>query len=325
MGYNETSLDTREVVTMKYRTLGRTGIRLSEISFGCWELGGGQWEKESDEINLRAIRQSLELGIDTFDTAEGYGQGHSEDIVGQALEGRRKECVISTKVSRSHLKPEDVRASAEASLKRLRTDYLDIYYIHWPSPDIPLAETLGAFNRLKEDGLVRAIGVSNFSIEQLREAAQYARIDVIQPEYSLLHRSIEAEIVPYCLEHDIGIMSYSSIAKGILTGVYHNGKAQIKETDFRKERRLFLPEHLELERPLIDALRELAEAKGVSMSEVAIGWLLHRPGVTSAIVGTQNERHLAQNAQAAELLLSDAELETLNRISADVLAGIDGK
>lgn len=310
---------------MKYRQLGSTDIQVSEITFGCWELGGGQWDKQSDEVNIRAIQKAFELGIHTFDTAEGYGQGHSEEIVGQALEGKRKDCVIASKVSRSHLNPAELRASAETSLKKLRVDYMDIYYIHWPNDEIPIADTMSELNKLKEEGLIRAIGVSNFSIDQLKEAMKYGRIDVIQPEYSLLHRGIEPEIVPYCEEHSIGIMSYSSIAKGILTGVFHNGKVAVNDTDFRKERRLFLPEHLKKEQPLIDLLKQLAEEKQVSLSEIAISWLLHQPVLTSAIVGTQNEKHLAENTQAIEVKLNEDELKQLDQISAKVISGIDSE
>jgi len=309
---------------MKYRELGKTGLRISEITFGCWELGGGAWEKQTDEVNLRAIQKAFELGIHTFDTAEGYGKGHSEEIVGQALAGKRQECIISTKVSPNHLKAEDVRASAENSLRRLRTDVIDIYYIHWPNSEITLAETMGALNKLKEEGLIRTIGASNFSLAQLQEAAQYGRIDVIQPEYSLLHRAIEQDIVPYCAEQAIGIMSYSSVAKGILTGVYHNGTVQIKDSDFRKDRRLFLPEHLLKEQELVDLLAELAREHEVTSSEIAIAWLLQQRAMTSAIVGTQNERHLTDNARAADVELAASELERLDRVSAKAIAEIDG-
>ena len=218
----------------------------------------------------------------------------------------------------------DVRECAENSLKRLQTDYIDIYYIHWPNVEIPLEETLAEFNKLKEEGLIRAIGVSNFSIDQLKAATQLARIDVIQPEYSLLHRGIEKEIAAYCGERSIGIMSYSSLAKGILTGAYHNGKARIKETDFRKKRRLFLPEHLEKEQELIDVVQQIAESKEVSMAEIALRWLLDQPAMTSAIVGTQNVQHLQKNLRAVDIELSWDELELLDQVSSRVLEHIDG-
>lgn len=309
---------------MRYRTLGKTDIQLSAVTFGCWELGGGPWEFTNDESNIKAIQAAYEAGIHTFDTAEGYGNGHSEEIVGRALAGIRDRCVIATKVSRANLAPADVRRSAEASLKRLNSDYIDIYYIHWPSHDIPVGETLREFNRLKEEKLIRAIGVSNFSLAQLQEAAEYARIDLIQPEYSLLHREIEQGIVPYCLEHGISVTSYSSIAKGILTGAFHLYGKTLKEDDFRAKRRLFLPEHLELEKELIDVLKDVAEAHGKTLTQIAVAWVLAQPALTSAIVGTQNAAHVAENAAAAEIELTAAELERLDRASRNALAGIDG-
>ncbi|TVY10893.1 aldo/keto reductase [Paenibacillus cremeus] len=308
---------------MKYNTLGRSGLQISAVTFGCWELGGGPWEFTSDDNNIGTLQAALSEGITTFDTAEGYGSGHSEEIVGQALAGRRSDCVIATKVSRANLAPADVRQSAENSLKRLKTDYIDIYYIHWPSYEIPVSETLGEFNRLKEEGKIRAIGASNFSLEQLKEASQYAQIDVIQPEYSLLHREIEKELVPYCLENQIGIMSYSSIAKGILTGAYHFGGKKLAEDDFRKTRRLFLPEHLEAETQLIDLMRKIAEQKDCTMTQLAIAWLLHRDAMTSAIVGTQSPTHLKENADAAKVSLTPAEVSELTQVSDAVLAVID--
>ncbi|MDQ1914541.1 aldo/keto reductase [Paenibacillus sp. GD4] len=307
---------------MKYRTLEKSGLTLSAITFGCWELGGGPWEFTSDENNMKALRAAFEMGITTFDTAEGYGNGHSEEVVGAALEDIRKQCVISTKVSRANLAPENVRKSAEASLRRLRTDYIDIYYIHWPSLDIPVKETLSEFNKLKEEGLIRAIAVSNFSLEQLQEASQYAQIDMIQPEYSLLHRSIEQDVVPYCREHGIGIMSYSSIAKGILTGAFHVGGKKLEEGDFRAARRLFLPEHLEAERELILTLQDMAKAKGKAISQIAISWLLHQEALTTAIVGSQSIKHMQENADAADIQLSPEELAQLDAVSRRTLAAI---
>jgi len=308
---------------MKTNVLGKSNLEVSRITFGCWELGGGPWEFTSDDNNIKVIQAAYEMGIKTFDTAEGYGAGHSEEIVGAALEGKRKETVISTKVSRANLAPADVRRSAEASLKRLRTDYIDIYYIHWPSFEIPVSETLSEFNKLKEEGLIRAIGVSNFSLEQLKEAAGHAQIDVIQPEYSLLHRSIEDEIVPYCVKENIGIMSYSSIAKGILTGIFHLNGKKLESDDFRNNRRLFLPEHLAAEKELIDLLKEIADAKNKAVSQVAISWLLHQPALTTAIVGSQSIKHMKENVEADDIVLSAEEINALDTVSRQVIARID--
>jgi myo-inositol catabolism protein IolS len=309
---------------MKTKVLGKTDLKVSSITFGCWELGGGPWEFTSDDNNVKVLQAAFNMGITTFDTAEGYGNGHSEEVVGAALEGRRKEVVITTKVSRGNLAPEDVRRSAEASLKRLKTDYVDIYYIHWPSFDIPVETTLSEFNKLKEEGLIRAIGVSNFSLDQLKEAAGYAQIDIIQPEYSLLHRSIEADLLPYCEQQNIGIMSYSSIAKGILTGAFHLGGKKLEENDFRSTRRLFSPEHLQKETELIMLLKEIADSKNKSISQIAISWLLHQNALTTAIVGSQSIKHMKENVEAVDILLTSEELNALDTVSRKVIAEIDG-
>jgi len=307
---------------MNYAKLGQTGIEVSRLTFGCWELGGGWWEKAEDEVNIKLLQTAFDRGVNSFDTAEAYGDGHSETIVGLALAGKRKECVLATKVSKDHLRRDDLRRAVEKSLQRLRTDYLDLYYVHWPNPEIPLQETMTEMSRLKEEGIIRAIGVSNFSLSLLQQAQEYAQVDAIQPEYSLLQREIEGGLLPYCREQSIAVMAYSPLTKGILTGAFHFGNAKLKEDDFRRSRRFFLPEHLEKEKELLLLLKEIAEAKGVSISQVALAWLLAQPGLTSAIVGTQNERHLLDNLQATGLQLSQEELAKLDRMSRKVIASL---
>lgn len=309
---------------MQYTIMGKTDIEISTITFGCWELGNdGRWSFTSDENNIAVLRRAFDRGVTTFDSAEGYGDGHSERIVARALSGIRNHCVLATKVSPSHLKSDDVIRAAENSLRNLGTDYIDLYYIHWPNDDIPLAETLGAFARLREQGKIRAIGVSNFSLAQLQAAMAITRIDAVQLEYSLLQRAPEeAGILAYCQEQEIAFASYSSLAKGLLTGAYHLGKARVSPEDFRAERRLFLPEHLQKETPLIHLLRDIAQAHEVSIAQVSLAWLLARPGMTTAIVGTQNLRHLDDNLASADLTLPAAELERLDAVSAEVLASL---
>jgi len=304
---------------MQYERLGKQDFNVSRITFGCMELGGGPWEVAGDEDNIRILRLAFENGITTFDTAESYGGGHSEEIVGKALEGKRKDCIIATKVSPNHLLPKDIRTSIEASLKRLNTDYVDIYYIHWPNDEIPIGETMSEFNKLKNEGIIRSIGVSNFSLEQLKKALEYGRIDAIQPEYNLLQRDIEKGLLQFCYESSISVLSYNSIAKGILTGAFHLGGAKIREDDFRRMRRLFLPEHMEKETELILLMKEIAESKGATISQIAISWLLHQKGFTSAIVGTQNEKHFVENVRSTDIELSDHELERLDEISTEVI------
>lgn len=304
---------------MEHLKLGKTDIEVSRITFGCWQLGGGMWEKAEDEVNIKAIQTAFENGVTTFDTAEGYGDGHSEEVVGKALKGKRQDCVIATKVSKENLKPVELRKAVERSLRKLGTDYIDIYYIHWPNPQIPLKETIPELQKIKEAGIARTIGVSNFSFAQIQEALNYGQIDVVQLEYNLLQRDIESEILPFCKQHSMGVMSYSSIAKGILTGAYHFGNAKIKDEDFRRTRRLFLPEHLEKETELVMLLKKIAETKGATLSQIAINWLLYQPGLTSAIVGTQSEKHLIENIQSEKVILSRAELDELDRVSRKVI------
>lgn len=305
---------------MKYRKLGNTDINVSNITFGCWELGGQQWEFTSDETNIKVLQYAFESGITSFDTAEGYGDGHSEEITGKALKGKRQQCFIATKVSPKNLRPKDARAALEASLKRLGTDYADLYYMHRPNDEVPIEETMSEFNKFKKEGLIRAIGVSNFSLEQLKKAVEFGRIDAIQPEYSLLQRDIENDgMLQFCVENSISIMSYSSIAKGILTGMFHLGGVKLADNDFRRTRRMFLPEHLEKETELINLMKEIADNKGCKLSQIAISWLLCQKGLTSAIVGTQSEKHLMENIVAVDLELSGKELNQLTAVSTKVL------
>ncbi len=305
---------------MKYEKLGKTELSVSRITFGCWELGGGPWVSAGDENNIRAIHSALDHGITSFDTAEGYGGGHSERVLAKALKGNRQKCVIATKVSPNHLKPLDVRVAVEDSLRRLNTDYIDLYYIHWPNAEIPIEETISEFNKLKKEGLIRATGASNFSLEQLKAALDVGEVDAIQPEYSLLKRDIEKELLPFCLEKQISVLSYSSIAKGILTGIFHLGKQQLEEDDFRKTRHFFSPEQLEKEAKLIYLLKEIADLKGTSLSQIAISWLLHQPGLTAAIVGTQSEKHLIDNIQSVNVILTQDEMDELDSVSKQVIA-----
>ena len=269
---------------MKYETLGSSSLQISRIVHGCMELGGGPWDVRTDAENAALLRAALEHGVTAFDTAESYGGGHSEEVVGAALAPVRDKVVLCTKVSKEHLRKADVLAACEGSLRRLKTDYIDLYYVHWPNPDIDIGETMEAFNLLKAQGKIRAIGVSNFSVEQMRAAQRYAKLDALQPEYNLLCRGIEADVLPFCRENGISILTYNSIAKGILSGAFHLGGARV--TDFRTAKPLFQEAALAEELPLIELLRDIAQAHSVSLAQVAIAASLARPGVTATIVGT---------------------------------------
>lgn len=311
-------------VTMKYVRLGKTDIEISRITHGCMELGGGRWKVMDRKTNQQLLRTALENGINTFDTAEGYGNGNSEEIVGEALETVRKNCVIATKVLPDHLRACDVRKAAEGSLKRLRTDYIDLLYVHWPNADIPIEETLGEFVRLKEEGKIRAIGVSNFSLEQLQEAIKITHIDALQPEYNLLQRKIEDGLLAYCADHQVSVLSYNSIAKGILSGAFHFKGVKLDEADFRNEKPLFFPENIETERPLLECLREVGKRHQATISQVAAAWVLAQRGMSSAIIGTQNQAHFVENISSVDLGLTDEEIQEIGEISTKVIKGLKG-
>lgn len=305
---------------MKYERLGKSDIMISRITHGCMELGGGPWNVMEREHNIELLRMALDQGITTFDTAEGYGGGNSECIVGEALKSKREKCVIATKVLKENLHAADVRKAAEGSLRRLGTDYIDLLYVHWPNEQIPLEETLEAFNTLKAEGKIRSIGVSNFSLKQLKEAVKLAQIDALQPEYNLLQREIETGLLEFCAENKISVLSYNSVAKGILTGAFHFYGAKLDEMDFRNQKPLFSAENMEHELPLLQLLQNIASEHQATISQVAAAWVLAKNGMTSAIIGTQNKKHFLENIHAIDLELSEKEMTELDEMSSGVIS-----
>ncbi len=305
---------------MKYTDLGKTGIKISRITHGCMELGGGRWKVLDKQHNIALLKTAYEHGVTTFDTAEGYGAGASELIVGEALKDIRSHCVIATKVLPEHLRAQDVRKAAEGSLMRLGTDYIDLLYVHWPNASIPLEETLGEFDRLKQEGKIRAIGVSNFNLELMKQALSITRIDALQPEYNLLQRDIEAGVLEFCEKNQISVLSYNSVAKGILTGAFHFYGAKLDAEDFRNQKPLFSQENMQMEQPLLDLLKDIAGTYQASISQVAAAWVLAQRGMSSAIIGTQNPKHFTENIEAIELELEDKELSLLSDISKKVIS-----
>ena len=313
---------------MEYIKLGTTDMDVSRITFGAMELGGGnayargmdRWAVKTEEENIKLIRTAFDNGVTTFDTAELYGAGLSEMIVGKALRDIRKDSIIATKVSAHHLRPNDIRMAVSQSMFRLHTDYIDLYYIHMPSKEIPIADTMSELYKLKEEGIIRAIGVSNFSLEQLKQALEYGRVDAIQPEYNLLQRNIEMDMMDFCYEHSISIMSYNSIAKGILTGAFHLYGHEVK--DFRRNKPIFQPDNMKKITDLIMVLKEIADSRGASLSQIAINWLFRQKGFTSAIIGTQNEKHFIENLNSVDISLSEDEVSRLDAVSTQVLKSL---
>ena len=311
---------------MELRSLGTSGVKTSPIIMGTWQAGKEMWVGIDDSETIKALRAAFEAGITTIDTAEYYGHGHSERVIGKALADVRDQVVYATKVFPNHLKYEQVIEACNRSLKNLRTNYIDLYQIHWPAGSwgtefVPIEETMGAMNDLKERGLIRAIGVSNFSRAQLEEAAQYGRIDSLQPPYSLFWRQVEKDARPYCVENTITVLAYSSMAQGLLTGKFGSNH-KFAEGDHRSRNKLFKPDNYQRVQQALEKLRPIAERYGISLGQLALGWLIVQPN-TCAIAGARTAEQVEQNAKAGEILISPSDLEEIDQIGRSVTDHLD--
>lgn len=300
---------------MEKRSLGNSDVKITPIIMGTWQAGKKMWVGIEDAETIKAIREGFEAGITTIDTAEVYGNGHSEQIVAQALSDVREQATYATKVFSNHLKYDQVIEACEGSLKNLKIDYIDIYQIHWPSGSfksevVPIEETMSALNKLKEQGKIRAIGVSNFSRSQLEEASQYGRIDSLQPAYSLFWRQVEKDSQPYCVENNISILAYSSLAQGLLTGKFGRDH-KFEEGDNRADNKLFNGENYERAQQALNKLRPIAERHQCSLAQLSLAWLIAQPQ-TNAIAGARNAEQACQNAKAAEVKLSAEDLQEID-------------
>lgn len=311
---------------METRRLGASQSHITPIVMGTWQAGKRMWVGIEDEASIKAIRAGVEAGITTIDTAEVYGEGHSEQIIAQAVGDIRDRLVYASKVFANHLQYDQVIEACERSLTNLQTDYLDLYQIHWPAGSfnselVPIAETMKALNKLKEDGKIRAIGVSNFSLAQLEEAANYGRIDSLQPPYSLFWRKIEADLVPYCIKHKISILAYSSLAQGLLTGKFGEN-LQLAEGDHRQKNVLFQGENYQRVQNALNQLRPIAQKHNCSLAQLALAWLIAQPQ-TNAIAGARSAEQAIDNAQATQVNLTGAEIQAIDRIGRQVTDYLD--
>ncbi|MBD2453594.1 aldo/keto reductase [Nostoc sp. FACHB-87] len=310
---------------MEKRKLGTSAVEITPIIIGTWQAGKKMWVGIEDADSIKAIRAAFEAGITTVDTAEVYGEGHSERIVAEALSDVRDQVQYATKVFANHLKYDQVIEACDRSLKNLKTDYIDLYQIHWPagafnSEIVPIAETMNALNELKQQGKIRAIGVSNFSGAQLAEASQYGRIDSLQPPYSLFWRAVEKDALPYCIENQISILAYSPLAQGLLTGKFTRGQKFAPE-DNRAKNKLFQGENFERAHQALDKLRPIAERHNSTLAQLALAWLIAQPQA-NAIAGARYPEQAQDNAKAADVKLSSeeiAEIDSIGRIVTDHL------
>lgn len=311
---------------MRQLTLKHSGIALSRIVCGGWQAGKDLWVGIRDEDSIAAMRAAFYAGITAFDTAEDYGSGHSERILGQALGHCRDQIVIATKVSWHHLRRDHIIEACERSLRNLGTDRIDLYQIHWPagtfgSERVPLAESMGALLDLKAQGKIRAIGVSNFDIEQLEEACRLGPVDSLQPPYSLFWRVIERDLVPFCERAGIAILAYSPLAQGLLGGRFRAGH-RFEPGDNRADNKLFQGQTFVRALEAVEALRPLAAHHGVTMAQLALAWITSHP-TAAAIVGVRSPDHAVENAAAGDVTLSEDELAEMDRISRQVVDSMD--
>src|SRR5438270_2462283 len=311
---------------MQTRQLGRTELNITPIGLGAWAMGGGNWASawgpQDDGESIATIHRAIDLGINWIDTAAVYGLGHSEEVVGKTLKELSDRPYVFTKCSRvwndkgeitGSLKGQSIRRELEASLQRLQTDVIDLYQIHWPDPDPDLEEGWSTMAKLQQEGKVRYIGVSNFNVEQMQRAMRIASISSLQTEYSLINREAEKEILPFCLEHRIGVIVYSPMASGLLSGSMTRERiAAMPEDDWRKHDPEFQEPRLSRNLALAEKLNEIGFTHNRIPGEVAIAWTLHNPAVTGAIVGARRPEQIENLVGAAEFRLSDVELSELN-------------
>ena len=311
---------------MHTRQFGKTDLQITPIGVGAWAMGSGNWAAgwghQDDTESIAAIKRAIKLGINWIDTAAVYGLGHSEEVVGEAIKGGEKPYIFTKsslvwnekrEVSNS-LKGESIEREVEASLKRLGVEVIDLYQIHWPNPDPDIEEGWTAMAKLKKEGKVRHIGVSNFNVEQIKRAEKIAPVETLQPPYSLVHPEVQDEILKYCEEQNIGVIVYSPMASGLLTGRMSEERiAKMPDDDWRKNGADFKEPHLQRNLKLANLLTEIGFPHNVPAGVVAIAWTLHNPAVTAAIVGTRSAAQIEELVPAAEFRLSDTELEQVNK------------
>jgi aryl-alcohol dehydrogenase-like predicted oxidoreductase len=315
---------------MRTRTLGNTGLQLTTIGIGTWAIGGGDWlfgwGPQDEREAIEAIRRGVELGINWIDTAPVYGGGRSEQLVGQALAelDSASRPLIATKCSRiirpdgkidGVLDRESILHEAEDSLRRLRVEAIDLYQIHWPMPEQDLEEGWSAMAELVRQGKVRHIGVSNFNIEQLQRIQPIHPIASLQPPYSMLVRGIEKDVLAYCQRHDIGIIAYSPMYKGLLTGAFTRERAlSLGQDDHRSRDPRFRPPQLDVHLSLVESLRPIADRHGKSLAELAIAWVLRRPEVTAAIVGARRPDQIEGSIGAGDWELPEQDIQQIDQL-----------
>lgn len=330
------------VSEMLKREIGKSGVKASGVGLGTWAIGGWMWGGTDENASVAAIQASIDAGITLIDTAPAYGMGRSEEIVGKALKGRRDQVVLVSKCGlvwhtqkgnhffdqqnkpvHRYLGKDSIIYEVEQSLKRLGTDHLDVFITHWQDPTTPIDETLEAMLALKSQGKIRATGASNLSVEDLNAYIAAGQIDCIQEQFSMVHRVIEADHLPICQSNGISVLSYSSLALGLLTGKMGPDRT-FEGDDLRKDNPLFSQENRQKITALMDEIAPICAAHNASSAQIIISWTLQQPGITFSLCGARNPEQAIENADAGRITLSQDDIAQINTAAANHLTNLDG-
>jgi aryl-alcohol dehydrogenase-like predicted oxidoreductase len=315
------------MIGLKYRKLGKNGPEISVIGFGSWAIGGGGWASawgsQDDQLSIDSVRAALDAGVNFYDTAAVYGLGHSEEVIGQALKGNRDKVILATKCglvwdeSKTTTKSgafDSIIREAEASLHRLGTDYIDLYQMHWPAEDAPAEETMRAMDKLVQDGKVRYVGVSNYDVPLLEKSLTVRHVDSVQPPYSILRPAIEKELLPYCQEKGIGVVAYSALTSGLLSGNY-TYDTKFAEDDWRSRNKAHTGEALRSNVDRAEKLKVIAARFEITLPQLAVAYVLAHPALTSALVGVRKPSHILSVLSAVDVALDEATLAEIRGIA----------
>ena len=320
--FEDKMLLTRTAI-MEYRSLGNSGLEISTVALGCWPMAGMTSPGATDEDSIATIRECFELGINHLDTAFMYGAGgESERIIARAMEGRREEIVLATKgglhwdqqgkTRIADSRPATLRRQCEESLRRLDTDRVELYYLHAFDSSVPLAETAGEMKRLMDEGKTRFVGVSNLTLDQMKEFTAHCPIVAYQPLYNMLQRQIETDALPWCRERDIAVLPYWVLYKGLLAGRLRREDV-MPEGDSRRKYRMFHGEEWEKNHVFLDTLRQIADTAGHTVAQLVVNWTIHRPGITSALCGAKRPDQIRETADAVGWRLTDEQQAEIER------------
>ncbi len=305
---------------MNYRKIPNTGLDVSTVALGTWAMGNDFWGDVDDRESINAIQASIDAGINFIDTAPAYGAGHAETVIAKAIDGKRDKVVIATKtgVIRTEaefirdLSPANIQKDMEESLTRLKTDYIDLYYIHWPDKNTPLEDSVNTLIKLRQQGKFRYLAVSNFTTELMQQIRTMTDIVCLQPNYSMVNRKIEEQIVPYCEENELGLVTYGTLAGSLLTGK-HRELPEFDENDNRgRFYNYYRKEIWPQLQGLLSLMDSIAKSHTCTVAQVAIAWAAQQTGITSVLVGAKNAEQAKANAKASEVFLNHSELQEID-------------